>query len=133
LARRARCAPEVAIWGSGTPRRELLHVDDMAEATVHVMALPAAVWAAQVQPMCSHLNVGTGEDVTIRELAEAIARVTGYTGRLVFDPSKPDGTPRKLLDVSRLTVLGWRARIGLEEGLRSAYAWYRENAGVVRG
>ena len=81
----------------------------------------------------SHLNVGTGEDVTIRELAEAIARVTGYTGRLVFDPTQPDGTPRKLLDVSRLATLGWRARIPLEPGLRSAYEWYRGNREAARG
>jgi GDP-L-fucose synthase len=126
-------AEQVVVWGSGTPRREFLHVDDMAAATVHVMALPAAVWAAQVQPMCSHLNVGTGEDVTIRELAETIARVTGYTGRLVFDPTQPDGTPRKLLDVSRLTALGWRARIPLEPGLRSAYEWYRGTREAARG
>ncbi len=126
-------APEVVIWGSGRPRREFLHVDDMASATVHVMELPHTTWSAVAPPRVSHVNVGTGEDVTIRELAEAIARVTGYTGRIAFDPGKPDGTPRKLLDVSRLTALGWRARIGLEEGLRSAYAWYREHVGVARG
>ena len=105
----------------------------MAAATVHLMERPREAWAAVAPPRVSHVNVGTGEDVTIRELAQTIAHVTGYAGRIAFDPSKPDGTPRKLLDVSRLTVLGWRARIGLEEGLRSAYAWYRENAGVVRG
>ena len=121
-------ADKVTIWGTGTPRREFLHVDDLAAACVHVMALDPAVYRAQTAPMRSHLNVGTGTDVTIRELAETIARVTGFRGELVFDPAKPDGTPRKLLDVSRLQALGWEASIGLEEGLRDAYAWYREHA-----
>ncbi|MDQ5977695.1 MAG: GDP-L-fucose synthase, partial [Verrucomicrobiota bacterium] len=118
-------ADQVTIWGSGTPRREFLHVDDMAAACVHVMALAPASYQAHTRPMLSHINVGTGTDVTIRELAETIARVTGFPGRLAFDPSKPDGTPRKLLDVSRLKALGWEASIGLEEGLRDAYEWYR--------
>lgn len=117
-------AEEVAIWGSGTPRREFLHVDDMAAASVFVMQLDEAVHAAHTQPMLSHINVGTGEDCTIRTLAETIARVTGFTGRLVFDATKPDGTPRKLMDVSRLAALGWRATIGLEAGLRDAYKAY---------
>ena len=121
-------ATRVTIWGTGTPRREFLHVDDLASACVHVMELDPAVYRAQTQPMRSHLNVGTGTDVTIRELAETIARVTGFRGELVFDPGKPDGTPRKLLDVSRLQALGWRATIGLEEGLRDASGWYREHA-----
>ena len=130
-------APEVVIWGSGTPRREFLHVDDMAAACVFVMQLDEARYRAHTQPMLSHLNVGTGQDCTIRELAETIARVTGYSGRLVWDASKPDGTPRKLLDVSRLAALGWRAGIGLEEGLRDAYRWYedqrRESAAAAAG
>lgn len=109
---------EVIVWGSGTPMREFLHVDDMAAACVHVMNLEANLYRTHTQPMLSHINVGTGVDGTIRELAETIARVTGFGGRLVFDVSKPDGTPRKLLDVSRLAALGWRARIPLEEGLR---------------
>ncbi len=121
-------AARVTIWGTGTPRREFLHVDDMAAACVHVMELAPEVYRAHTQPMLSHINVGTGQDVTIRELAETIARVTGFGGELVFDPSRPDGTPRKLLDVSRLKALGWEASIGLEEGLRDAYAWYREQA-----
>ena len=121
-------AERVTIWGTGTPRREFLHVDDLAAACVHVMELEADRYHTQTQPMRSHLNVGTGTDVTIRELAETIARVTGFRGELVFDPRKPDGTPRKLLDVSRLQALGWRATIGLEAGLRDAYAWYREHA-----
>ncbi len=115
---------EVVIWGSGTPMREFLHVDDMAAACLHVMNLPLEVYRQHTQPMNSHINVGTGVDCTIRELAETIARVTGFAGRLTFDVSKPDGTPRKLLDVSRLNTLGWRARIDLEEGLRDAYGWF---------
>ena len=124
---------EVVIWGSGTPRREFLHVDDMAAACVHVMELDEAVLRDHTRPMLSHINVGTGEDCTIRELAETVARVTGFAGRLVFDTDKPDGAPRKLLDVSRLAALGWRPQIGLEEGLRDAYAWYVENRADVRG
>ena len=124
---------EVVIWGSGTPRREFLHVDDMAAACVHVMELDEAVLRDHTRPMLSHINVGTGEDCTIRELAETVARVTGFTGRLVFDTDKPDGAPRKLLDVSRLAALGWRPQIGLEEGLRDAYAWFVENRADVRG
>jgi GDP-L-fucose synthase len=118
---------EVVIWGSGTPMREFLHVDDMAAASVHVMNLPAETWQAHTQPMLSHINVGTGVDCTIRELAETVARVTGFKGRLTFDASKPDGTPRKLLDVSRLKSLGWEARIGLEDGLRDTYDWFVAN------
>lgn len=124
---------EVVIWGSGTPRREFLHVDDMAAACVHVMELDEAVLRDHTRPMLSHINVGTGEDCTIRELAETVARVTGFAGRLVFDTDKPDGAPRKLLDVSRLAALGWRPQIGLEEGLRDAYAWFVENRADVRG
>ena len=124
---------EVVIWGSGAPRREFLHVDDMAAASVHVMELDEAVLRDHTRPMLSHINVGTGVDCTIRELAETVARVTGFTGRLVFDVDKPDGAPRKLLDVSRLEALGWQPQIGLEEGLRDAYAWYVENRADVRG
>lgn len=125
-------APEVVIWGSGTPRREFLHVDDMAAASVHVMDLDADTYRRHTLPMLSHINVGTGIDCTIRELAETVARVTGYSGRLVFDASKPDGTPRKLMDVSRLAALGWRAGIGLEDGLRDAYRWFLEHHAVAR-
>jgi len=116
--------PEVVIWGSGRPMREFLHVDDMAAASVHVMNLPPDVYQAHTQPMLSHINVGTGVDCTIRELAETIAKVTGFAGKLSFDATKPDGTPRKLMDVSRLAALGWRASIGLEDGLRDAYQWF---------
>ena len=117
----------VVIWGSGTPMREFLHVDDMAAASVHVMNLDAATYCAHTQPMLSHINVGTGVDCTIRELAETLARVTGFGGRLVFDASKPDGTPRKLMEVSRLAALGWTASISLEDGLRDAYGWFLDN------
>ena len=123
---------EVVIWGSGTPMREFLHVDDMAAASVFLMELDDATYRAHTQPMLSHINVGTGVDCTIRELAETVAKVTGYAGRLVFDASKPDGTPRKLMDVSRLADLGWRASISLEDGLRDAYAWYLANAQQAR-
>ena len=123
---------EVVIWGSGRPMREFLHVDDMAAASVHVMELDQATYRDETQPMCSHINVGTGIDCTIRELAETIARVTGFRGRLVFDASRPDGTPRKLMDVSRLGALGWSATIPLEDGLRDAYRWFVGAEGAVR-
>ncbi|MBJ2231597.1 GDP-L-fucose synthase [Pseudomonas simiae] len=119
---------EVVIWGSGTPMREFLHVDDMANASVHIMELDQQQYAGHTQTMLSHINVGTGQDCTIRELAETVAKVTGFKGRLSFDASKPDGPPRKLMDVSRLEHLGWRAKISLEDGLRDAYAWFSENA-----
>jgi GDP-L-fucose synthase len=126
-------ADEVVIWGSGRPMREFLHVDDMAAASVHVMELDEATYRTHTQPMLSHINVGTGVDCTIRELAETLARVTGYTGRLAFDATKPDGTPRKLMDVSRLAALGWQASISLEDGLRDTYRWFLEHAQHLRG
>jgi GDP-L-fucose synthase len=104
----------------------------MAAACVHVMDLDAATYRAHTQPMSSHINIGTGVDCSIRELAETIARVTGFAGKLVFDASRPDGTPRKLLDVSRLSALGWRASIGLEAGLRQTYDWYRKHLSTAR-
>ncbi len=113
--------PEVVIWGTGTPRREFLYVDDMAEASVHVMELEKAVYDASTQPMLSHINIGSGEDLPIRDLAELVARTVGFDGRITYDTSKPDGTPRKLMDVSRLRALGWRPRVGLAEGLALAY------------
>jgi len=117
-------APEVAIWGSGKPMREFLYIDDMAAASVHVMDLTREVYAANTDPMHSHINVGTGQDVTIADLARLVGQVVGYCGNIVFDASKPDGTPRKLLDVSKLAALGWRARTPLAEGLQRAYAAY---------
>ncbi|MCR8725871.1 GDP-L-fucose synthase [Frigidibacter sp. ROC022] len=119
---------EVVVWGSGTPMREFLHVDDMAEASLFVMDLDRETYLRETEPMQSHINVGSGTDVTIRDLAETVARVTGFRGRIRFDTSKPDGTPRKLMDVSRLARLGWRARTGLEEGIRETYAWYLTQA-----
>ena len=125
-------AAEVTVWGSGSPRREFLHVDDMAAASVFVMNLDDAIYQANTQPMLSHINVGSGVDCTIRELAETLAAVTGFQGRLVFDASKPDGTPRKLMDVSRLKALGWQPSIDLEEGLRQTYAWFVDNQQYFR-
>ncbi|MBR9650073.1 GDP-L-fucose synthase [Thalassobius aquimarinus] len=115
---------EVAIWGTGTPMREFLYVDDMAEASLFVMDLDDETYQRETQPMLSHINVGSGSDVTIRELAETVARTTGFNGKLSFDTSKPDGTPRKLMDVSRLSRLGWEAKTGLEEGIRRTYEWF---------
>jgi GDP-L-fucose synthase len=112
--------------------REFLHVDDMAVACVHIMQLSQDRYQSCTQQMLSHLNVGTGVDCTIQELAESVAKVTGFSGSLVFDRSKPDGTPRKLLDVSRIQSLGWRASIELEAGLRDAYQWYREHIDDAR-
>ena len=123
---------EVVVWGTGTPRREFLHVDDMAEASLFVMNLDPATYGANTQPMLSHINVGTGEDVSIRELAELLAEVTGFKGRLVFDATKPDGTPRKLMDVSRLASMGWRARTGLRDGIEGTYRWFLQNADTLR-
>ena len=125
-------APSVTIWGSGSARREFLHVDDMAAASVHVLELPQDVYAAHTTPMLSHLNVGTGVDCSIRELAETLARVTGFRGDLLWDTTKPDGTPRKLLDVSRLARLGWRASISMEDGLRETYHWFTHNLADAR-
>ena len=123
---------ELVIWGTGTPMREFLHVDDMAAASIHVMELDDATYQANTQPMLSHINVGTGVDCTIGQLAKTIAEVTGFTGKLSFDTSKPDGAPRKLMDVSRLRSLGWQASISLEDGLKDAYDWYVTNVQQAR-
>lgn len=120
-------APSVAIWGTGTPRREFLYVDDMAAASVHIMNLPLSTYSQHTQPMLSHINVGCGHDITIRELAETIAWVIGYAGDIAFNPSKPDGTPRKLMDSTRLNALGWQAQVGLEAGLERAYQDFLQN------
>lgn len=117
----------VTVWGSGKPMREFLHVDDMAAASVHVMNLDQETYEKNTDPMLSHINVGTGVDCTIRELAETMAEVTGFKGALEFDASKPDGTPRKLMDVSKLERLGWKSSIALKEGLTSTYAWFLEH------
>jgi len=126
-------ADEIIIWGSGKPMREFLHVDDMAAASIYVMDLPVEAYAAETEVMLSHINVGTGKDCTIRELAETIAAVTGFKGNLVFDHTKPDGTPRKLLDTSKLTALGWSPKIGLRDGLQMSYDWFVANQDNFRG
>jgi GDP-L-fucose synthase len=123
---------QVMVWGSGAPRREFLHVDDMARAACLVMALDRNDYWSRVQSMLSHINIGCGRDVTIRELAESVAAVVGYKGRIGFDSSKPDGTPRKLLDIDLLRSLGWEPRIGLQGGLAQTYRWYCEHIGDRR-
>ena len=116
----------VQIWGTGTPRREFLYVDDMADASIHVMNLDKATYVAHTSPMQSHINVGSGEDITILDLAKTIAKVIGYQGGIEFDTTKPDGTPRKWMDSSRINKLGWYPKIKLEEGLKLAYKDYKQ-------
>ncbi len=123
---------EVVVWGTGTPMREFLYVDDMAEASIHVMELDKETYAASTQPMLSHINVGTGIDCTIREMAETVAKVVGFEGKVVFDKTKPDGTSKKLMDVSRLSSLGWNYKVGLESGLRKTYKWFVANQDHLR-
>lgn len=120
-------AKEVVVWGTGTPMREFLFVDDMAAASIHVMELDSTIYQANTQPMLSHINVGTGVDCTIREMAETMAKVVGFKGDVVFDSTKPDGTPRKLMDVTRLADLGWQYKISLEQGLTHTYEWFLAN------
>ena len=123
---------EVVIWGTGTPRREFLHVEDMAEASLFVLGLDQATYAANTEPMLSHINVGYGDDVSIAELAQLMANVSGFAGRISFDATKPDGTKRKLMDVSRLAKMGWKAKISLEEGVRTTYRWFLDNHAALR-
>lgn len=118
--------PSVKVWGSGKPRREFLYVDEMAEASIVVMNLDLDVYKKETQPMLSHINVGTGVDCTICELVETVAKVVGYEGDIVFDTTKPDGTARKLMDVTRLERLGWKAKTSLENGLNKNY-WFLAN------
>jgi GDP-L-fucose synthase len=115
-------APEVLIWGTGAPMREFLYVDDMAEACLHIMELDPESYARNTQPMLSHINIGTGEDLSIQDLAKTIGEIVGYQGRIAFDTSKPDGAPRKLMDVARMKSLGWRPQVGLRDGLALAYS-----------
>lgn len=122
----------VSVWGSGSPRREFLHVDDMAHATKFIMSIPAQMFKEKVMPMQSHVNVGSGYDISIRELSELIRQVVGFKGEIHFDLSKPDGTPRKLMSVKLLKSLGWVPNIGFEEGLRKTYRWYIQNEPVLR-
>lgn len=123
---------EVIIWGTGTPMREFLYVDDMAQASIYIMSLPQEIYESHTQPMLSHINIGTGIDCTIKELAESIAEVVGYTGNIIFDASKPDGTPRKLLNVDRLKNLGWTADTTLRNGLSKTYQWFIKNTSEIR-
>lgn len=123
---------EVVVWGSGNPMREFLHVDDMAEASVHVMNLPKIIYKEATEPMLSHINVGTGVECSIRDLALTIAKVVEYKGEIEFDASKPDGTMRKLMNVDRLASMGWSAKIPLEEGLMSTYQWLVNNPHEIR-
>lgn len=125
-------APFVTIWGTGTPRREFLYVDDMAAASVYVMNLDKPIYDAHTQLMQSHINVGYGEDVTIRELAQAVAEAVGYKGEITFDTSKPDGTPRKWMDSSRLNKLGWKPQVNLQTGLAKAYEDYITRGSLLR-
>lgn len=118
---------EVEVWGTGRAMREFLYVEDMAAACLHVMQLDPATLAKHTQPMLSHINIGTGKDITIRSLVEEVVRVTGYRGRVVWNTQMPDGTPRKLMDVSRLESLGWKYRTELPEGLQLTYRWFLEN------
>jgi GDP-L-fucose synthase len=118
---------EVVAWGSGKPMREFLHVDDMAAASIHVMKLDTETYESNTQTMLSHINVGTGVDCTIRELVETVAKVVGFEGNIAFDVTKPDGSPRKLMNVERLSSLGWEATITLEAGLKKTYYWFLEN------
>ncbi|MEL4387166.1 GDP-L-fucose synthase [Shewanella xiamenensis] len=118
---------KVIAWGSGKPMREFLHVDDMAAASIYVMNLDQATYEANTEPMLSHINVGTGIDCTIRELVETVAKVVGFKGEIEFDATRPDGAPRKLMDVSRLNALGWDAQIALEQGLATTYDWFLAN------
>lgn len=125
-------ASKVVVWGTGKPMREFLHVDDMAAASVHVMNLDNDTYQANTQPMLSHINVGTGVDCTIRELAETMKQVVGFEGEIVFDTSKPDGTPRKLMDVCRLKGLGWQSKLTLRAGLSDTYAWFSQHRDRLR-
>tara|TARA_R110002033_G_C3720867_1_gene222939 strand:- start:13 stop:495 length:483 start_codon:yes stop_codon:yes gene_type:complete len=125
-------ARNVIAWGSGKPMREFLHVDDMAAASIYVMNLIQTTFDANTEPMLSHINVGTGVDCTIRKLVETVAEITGFKGHIEFDASKPDGAPRKLMDVSRLASLGWTANIELKEGLLSTYDWFLANQDSFR-
>jgi GDP-L-fucose synthase len=123
---------EVVIWGTGTPRREFLHVEDMAEASLFVLGLDRSTYEANTQPMLSHINVGYGDDVSIAELAQLVAEATGFEGSIRFDPTKPDGTLRKLMNVGRLDRMGWKAKIPLKDGIHKTYRWFLDNHAALR-
>jgi GDP-L-fucose synthase len=124
---------EVIAWGSGKPMREFLYVDDMAAASIHVMNLDKLIYDANTEPMISHINVGTGLDCTIKELVHTVAKVVGFKGKVEFDSSKPDGAPRKLMNVGRLKSLGWQSSVSLEKGLQLTYKWFIANQNKFRG
>jgi len=124
--------PDVIIWGTGTPRREFLYVDDMAAASIYVMNLDKGVYDQYTSPMQSHINVGYGDDITIADLAHAVCEAVGYSGEIKFDASKPDGTPRKLMDSERLNSLGWNPQVDLKTGLKKAYADFLAHADSLR-
>ena len=124
---------EVVIWGTGTPRREFLHVGDMAAASLFVLDLPKSDYDAGTSPMLSHINVGSGTDVSILQLAQVVAKITDYSGRIVTDATKPDGAPRKLMDVTRLKSMGWQSKITLEDGVSETYNWFLQNNQSLRG
>lgn len=124
---------KVIVWGSGKPMREFLHVNDMASASIYVMELDSSQYKDNTEDMLSHINVGTGADCTIREMAEIMARVVGYHGEICFDATKPDGSPRKLLDITRLKKLGWKSSVSLEDGLTLTYKWYLKEQENIRG
>jgi nucleoside-diphosphate-sugar epimerase len=130
-AARSAC-PEVIVWGSGRPRREFLHVDDMAEASLFILDADRSHYVSHTGPGLNHLNVGVGSDVSIAELAGLLAEVTGFKGKILFDATNPDGTPRKLLDVSRLTAMGWTARTDLQTGIAGTYDWFCRNHAHLR-
>jgi GDP-L-fucose synthase len=125
-------APFVKVWGTGNAMREFLYVDEMADASIFVMNLDNTIYAQETQPMLSHINIGTGIDCSIKELSETIANIIGYEGKIKWDASKPDGTPRKVLDVSRLERLGWKSNISLKKGLTKTYSWFLENINSFR-
>jgi GDP-L-fucose synthase len=127
-------APEVVVWGTGSPRREFLHVDDMADACLSLMGLPDETYRELVRDLKPCLiNIGMGMDITIKELADLVKDIVGFAGKIVFDTDKPDGTPQKLLEVSRMDTLGWKAKISLQQGIESTYRWYRERVQGAQG
>jgi GDP-L-fucose synthase len=124
---------EVELWGSGKPMREFLHVDDMADASIHIMDIDKKILESEVDPMLSHINIGTGIDITITDVAQTVKEVVGFCGEIVFNVKMPDGTIRKLLDVSKIENLGWMPTIALKDGLKETYEWFLENNKKLRG
>jgi len=125
--------PFVEVWGSGKPMREFLHVDDMADASIHIMDIDKKILESEVDPMLSHINIGTGSDITIKDVAQIVKEVVGFFGEIVFNAEMPDGTKRKLLDVSKIENLGWKPAIALKDGLKETYGWFLDNNKKLRG